>query len=542
MKWNPLCKQWHKTTLIICLFSALILASSFSVQANKKDILECRETYKDVNGSSLLKSTEKLKDYSYIYQLKSNESFQGAFNKHQFTCRTRREIKPINRHYASWNQQIFWLKSDTSSYSECTSFLPCQGSGPHRTRIILTHRYALLPDEVDVKKFTPLSEQLPYATDGTSLYFENKVVQNIVPPETLADTKLKILGERGDYVVFGVNVLFEGQSIPNVDTNSFEILNNNITYDDFSRDKNQVYWRGKVLREADPRSFEVINRSLAQDHTRVWAIQIGNKLPEFKPQYKANIKKLKGSYAKNKTQVFISSSLIKEADANSFEVLDLACKKENSPCGTKKDLLCPVPNAPTLRCGIDQYAGSITDYKFGWAKDKNHVFEGGYIHKTADAKSFKLILLGFSGSFYAIDKKNIYNLKWSRYTFATTGTVSGPIYRNDGHTYKPIFADEKGFFTVEKERTGMCANEIKRSGTAAQAARGKLRAIKVPDAVITWAFEDDDFQYFFKNAATYYESPKSEQERLEKMDYMIAKKSKIKYPMFWSGTGCTPIE
>ena len=539
MKQNQDGRQWHKTTLILCLFSVLILVTSCSMQVSKKDILECRETYKNSTGSSFT-AKEKLQNYSYIYPLKSKESFRDAYEKHQFTCRVRRDLKPINRHYTSWNQQIFWLKSDTSSYSECTSFLPCQGAGPHRTRIILTHRYTLLPAAVDVQKFTPLSDQLPFATDGTAVYFENKVVKNIVLPETLTDAKVQTVDKRGDYVIFGVNVLYEGKSLENADGNTFEILSNDFTHDDFSRDKNQVYFRGKVLPDADPRSFEVINRGLAQDHTRVWAIQIGDDLPILKPHYKANIKKLKGSYAKNKTQVFISSSLIKEADANSFEVVDLACKKESSPCGIKKDLLCPVPNAPSLRCGVDQYAYAATDYKFGWGKDKNHVYEGGYIHKTADAKSFQLILLSFSSSYYAIDKKNIYNLKWSRYTFATTGTVSGPIYRNDDHTYRPIFADEKGFFTVDKERIHLCAYDTERSKTTPES-RGKLRVMKAPDAAIVWAFEDNDFQYFFKNAATYYESPKSEQERLDKMDYIIDKKSKIKYPMFWPGTGCTAI-
>lgn len=530
-------KQRNNIISTLYLLSFLFISVIFSSQVQaRSDILECRETYKgDTHNSK-----ELPQNYSHTYKLRWGKTFPELFKKYQFACRSNTSIKPINQHYVVINQQLYWLKSGTDSYSECTSLIPCQGAGPHRTRIILTHRYSLLPKQQTIKQFTPISEEFPYATDGESFYYQNKVIPNVVIPESTADSSLQILDRLGYYVIFASNVIYEGQTIQGADAKTFEILHNDFTYDDFSRDKNHIYWQGQVLQGADPQSFEIINRSLAQDESRVWRIHIGDKLPTLEPLFQPNIKKLQGAYTKNSTQVFISDSLIKDADASSFEVVDLVCKKPDSDCGIKKDLLCPVANAPTLRCGVDQYANSAADYEFGWAKDKNHVYQGGFPYKGMDAKTFKLILLSFSRSYYAIDKDNLYNLDWpSRYTFATTGTVYGPIYRNDDHTYQPIFADEQGFFTVEKERTNMCMDEVDPSKKV-RGARGKLQAMQASDG-IAWAFEDDDFQYFFKNTATYYTAAKSDKEHFDKMDYIIEKKTNTKYPMFWAGTTCKPI-
>ncbi|GBU09848.1 hypothetical protein AwWohl_09860 [Gammaproteobacteria bacterium] len=541
MNQNQACKKSRSSKIISALLPLgfLIITSTWTVQAQKRDIVECREKYENTTGIPSI-SQQQPRDYEYTYRPKRGRTSENVLEKHPYSCRTQHKNKPFNRHYVLVNKHVYWLKSITYDYNECASwfFTPCQGVGPRRTRTILVHSYTTLPIETNAQKFIALSDKFPYGTDGTYFYFKDKIIENISLPENIAAAPpVKALDRYDYYVIFDTNVIYKGMRILSADAKTFELMKN----ENFSRDKNQVYWKGKVLPSADSASFEVVNEWFAQDHTHVWKIRSSNL--ELKPLYKANIKNLNGRYSKNKTQVFYSDDLIKEADANSFEVLDLVCKKENSICGIDPKLLCPIPNEPTLRCGSE--AGNNSLYQFTWAKDKNNVYNHDTILKNTDAKSFKLILIDSAKYNYAIDKNNFYDLASNR-AFKIAGKIHGPIYRSNFYSSNSIFADEKGFFDVyrkmEQKSVNFCSNKIDET-RAARGARGKLHAIKVPNANIAWAFEDDDFQYFFRNSTSNVSRSKSDKEHLNEIDYIIDKKSNIKYPMYWGRVEdtCKPI-
>lgn len=68
------------------------------------------------------------------------------------------------------------------------------------------------------------------------------------------------------YVISGDIVLFNGQKVKLVDTESFEILTQNY----YAKDKSKVFYKDQVIFGAKPASLQIIDHDYVQDDTNVF--------------------------------------------------------------------------------------------------------------------------------------------------------------------------------------------------------------------------------------------------------------------------------
>ncbi len=98
-------------------------------------------------------------------------------------------------------------------------------------------------------------------------------------------------GGQWSWVSYNENVGKKVDYIESIDNESFQVLSNA----DYGKDKNNVYYQGRIIKGSDPNTFEVIN---------------------------------KDGYSKDKNSVFITNYALIAANPNSFQYLKFPYSKD----------------------------------------------------------------------------------------------------------------------------------------------------------------------------------------------------------------------
>ncbi len=139
---------------------------------------------------------------------------------------------------------------------------------------------------------------------------------------------------------------------------SFEILGES----KYARDKNRVYFRGRVVEGADTPSFEAMGNEMDFGKDKDYVFFGTERIENSHPQTFQKIENTK--YLKDKNLVYMGGNILEGADPISFEIID------------------------------DEE---------GYAKDKKHVFLNNFWLSELDASTFQKL-----GSPYCRDAKTVY--------------------------------------------------------------------------------------------------------------------------------------
>ncbi|MCK4635671.1 MAG: DKNYY domain-containing protein, partial [Candidatus Moranbacteria bacterium] len=194
----------------------------------------------------------------------------------------------------------------------------------------------------------------------------------------------------------------------NADFTSFEVIDSQ--YHHYAKDKDHVYYTGKIIDGADQDSFEVLNYNYSRDKKHIYFYgQILDK--NF---HSSTFKVFNYSYIEDKNGIYFYNSMnldekfkkVEEVDTETFEVIigeydDFGLGNERFArdrnniyyIGEKKDY-------------IDVSTFVILDKLY--SKDANNVYFHSNIIEGADSKTFEIIESEKSFNEFTKDEKDIY--------------------------------------------------------------------------------------------------------------------------------------
>lgn len=187
------------------------------------------------------------------------------------------------------------------------------------------------------------------------------------------------------------------QLLPQTDAESFTVFADNSRV---TKDKNNAYFDNEIQRAVrDPRSFQVLNRDVAKDVVNVYSIDYNKiKLEPKKESETFQVIDARNKIYKDKSYIYYRENIVKGSDINSFQLL-------SNEIGYAKDY--------AKIFWLDWHSNWVIDADFQtfkvdsinpkWANDQYSVFYEGKKIDELDAKTFKVL-----GQNYIQDKANIY--------------------------------------------------------------------------------------------------------------------------------------
>lgn len=173
------------------------------------------------------------------------------------------------------------------------------------------------------------------------------------------------------YGSYKSKIFYRYEELKGIDFNSFEIINNKWK-EDFTKDKNAVFYKAERILNADPQTFEVL---------------------EF-------------GFSKDKRHVYRIGELLKDADPKSFQIIDYIYQKdENQVWAGGRSINADVKTFELLKYHLPGYETAQTSL---YAIDKNHVYFQGNVMPEADLQTFKIVCSDAPYQYYAIDKNHVY--------------------------------------------------------------------------------------------------------------------------------------
>ncbi len=247
--------------------------------------------------------------------------------------------------------------------------------------------------------------------DKNNFYTINERFSQLTHIKNIDTSTLKIL-KRG-YIKTKEVVYCDEGKITGADPNTFRILEIKGYY---SCDKNSVYYLGKKLKKLNIEKLKILNHQFICDDKIVFYENIKLDL---------NAKDcilLTENFIKDKNKVYYEKTLIKNADAESFEVINNWFQKDKNRLFHLTVPLKLNPNTVKIEEQIyafDEHSVYFSEQKIegvdmasfqvlnaNFSKDKFHAYYMEIALKEVDAPSFKIM-----GSSVFQDKNNIYTFK-----------------------------------------------------------------------------------------------------------------------------------
>ena len=250
---------------------------------------------------------------------------------------------------------------------------------------------------------------------------------------------------------------------------SFEDRNKTVMDSYYGKDNKNVYLLGKKLKNVSPKEFEILNEDYIKDDKNIYKVKLEEAL--FFSSNEINTKKIsvdgldvktfrtlendkeiETNYFGDKNSVYYiyeNIDKIKEADRNSFKILDYYIAKDKNNVYYKGKKMENVDSE------------SFKEFGSFIAKDKNRVFyiEGNEDIKDIDAASFEMM----GDTYYFSDKKNVFAIKYGGEFPDGQGFVKlKNIDRNSFSTLsKEIGKDKNGVYYIDEKINGINPNNVK---------------------------------------------------------------------------------
>ena len=232
---------------------------------------------------------------------------------------------------------------------------------------------------------------------------ELKSVKTAVVKNPKVDSKtFEAFDYWGNYFRDKNNVYYENElykiglkKIEDADKNSFEILN-----DEFSKDKNNVYYYGKKMKELSSEGLEFVGSDFKNDKDTIYFLKTKDKVYALKTRDGKETYEIvplnfdANSFRYSNADYSYSSGIGGYfQDKNGIYYFDVFKSNELN-----------LNNVFTKVKGAD--TSSFVQLMFDYSKDKNKVYRGDQEIKGADPESFKIIVT--SDKIIIKDKNNVY--------------------------------------------------------------------------------------------------------------------------------------
>ena len=285
------------------------------------------------------------------------------------------------------------------------------------------------------------------------------------------------------------NVYLMGEKIKKADVKTFQVISEE-SFKHYSKDKNNVYLETYIIEGADPKTFEIIKEEPSYSKDKKYLYYSGKKIDEIRDNLEnmsagvldiikngnriyangnrldienpENFKIIKNDYYNNPNIIYgknnkniyviigngqkIRSKVIKDADINSFEIMEIGAYSRD-----KNNIYFTYSDVVQMK---DVDRGSFTIGEHGFSYDKNSVYFYGKKIDGISPKGFKIVDLavnsGESVTFALLtDSKNLYkfiyefdneeyNLKKTELVTVTNVKVDAPnfeIVKEDTGSY-----------------------------------------------------------------------------------------------------------
>ena len=297
---------------------------------------------------------------------------------------------------------------------------------------------------------------------------------------TLKNADIKSFEALGQY--YGKdknNVYLMGEKIKKADVKTFQVISEE-SFNHYSKDKNNVYLETYIIEGADPKTFEIIKEEPSYSKDKKYLYYSGKKIDKIRDNLKnmsagvldiikngnriyangnrldienpENFKIIKNDYYNNPNIIYgkndkniyviigngqkIRSKVIKDADINSFEIMEIGAYSRD-----KNNIYFTYSDVVKMK---DVDKDSFTIGEHGFSYDKNSVYFYGKKIDGISPKGFKIVDLavnsGESVTFALLtDSKNLYkfiykfddeeyNLKKTELAVITNVKVDAPSF------------------------------------------------------------------------------------------------------------------
>ena len=268
---------------------------------------------------------------------------------------------------------------------------------------------------------------------------------------TLKNADVKSFEALGEY--YGKdknNVYLMGEKIKKADVKTFQVISEE-SFNHYSKDKNNVYLGTYIIEGADPKTFEIIKEKPTYSKDKKYLYYSGKKIDEIRDNLEnmsagvldiikngnkiyangnsldienpENFKIIKNDYYSNPNIIYgknnkniyviigngqkIRSKVIKDADINSFEIMEIGAYSRD-----KNNIYFTYSDVVKMK---DVDKGSFTIGEHGFSYDKNSVYFYGKKIDGISPKGFKIVDLAVNSGepvTFALltDSKNLYKL------------------------------------------------------------------------------------------------------------------------------------
>ncbi|WP_324028216.1 DKNYY domain-containing protein [Maribacter sp. BPC-D8] len=280
-------------------------------------------------GSAVPKNLLFSEDTVYInYVEKKSVPYQQAANdtipRYKDSIVTKYDQFIDNRYFFKWFGEFYWQSVTLEEYNK---------------KMLNGTEYSI-PNDDDLKylknqkkgfiNYEVLEDSVMYHDtyrSGTTYYLKKEAVLFKVKgadPNTFKEMTKK-------YAKDSLHVFHQGHKLSRRDAPTFRVLNQAQRL--FTADKNGVYQKNKLIPESHGPSFKFINFQLAEDKNQMYHVA-GNYSTILKGLDSKTAKVLecntcKDRYIVDKKHVYYEGDLIKEANVNSFQVIEYEYSKDD---------------------------------------------------------------------------------------------------------------------------------------------------------------------------------------------------------------------
>lgn len=324
---------------------------------------------------------------------------------------------------------------------------------------------------------------------------------------TLKNADVKSFEALGEY--YGKdknNVYLMGEKIKKADVKTFQVISEE-SFNHYSKDKNNVYLETYIIEGADPKTFEIIKEKPTYSKDKKYLYYSGKKIDEIRGNLEnisagvldiikngnriyangnrldienpENFKIIKNDYYNNPNIIYgkndkniyviigngqkIRSKVIKDADINSFEIMEIGAYSRD-----KNNIYFTYSDVVKMK---DVDKDSFTIGEHGFSYDKNSVYFYGKKIDGISPKGFKIVDLavnsGESVTFALLtDSKNLYkfiykfddeeyNLKKPELAVITNVKVDAPSFELIKSYTGSYYRDKDSVFYYDVNKNGL---------------------------------------------------------------------------------------
>ena len=312
---------------------------------------------------------------------------------------------------------------------------------------------------------------------------------------TLKNADVKSFEALGEY--YGKdknNVYLMGEKIKKADVKTFQIISEE-SFNHYSKDKNNVYLETYIIEGADPKTFEIIKEKPTYSKDKKYLYYSGKKIDEIRENLEnmsagvldiikngnkiyangnrldienpENFKIIKNDYYNNPNIIYgknnkniyviigngqkIRSKIIKDADINSFEIMEIGAYSRD-----KNNIYFTYSDVVKIK---DVDKDSFTIGEHGFSYDKNSVYFYGKKINGINSKGFKIVDLAVNSGepvTFAIltDSKNLYKFIYEfdpeTYKLKNTKLVTVTSVKVDAPSFE-IVKEDTGSYYKDKD-------------------------------------------------------------------------------------------